>query len=282
MKNSCGSDFIFDTNIYSGLNPKILHDYWQIFWTQKQLHQKSFFYSKEFWRSYFQSELNSGRPLQYIVNQAPFFKSEFYVDERVLIPRPETEILVELVAKSCVNGQYQKIAEVGVGSGAPLISLLQEWGPQNAVKIWGTDLSVDALEVTKINLAQKKYLFDQSMVEVNLSKGDRGEDLPDGLDLIYSNPPYVMSIDRLSRQVRDFEPKMSLLVPEEVSYLDWFKVFFKRVCSKLRPGGEFWMEGEYDQWDSLSQILNQAGFNQMTIHKDLTQKERFINAFKHE
>jgi release factor glutamine methyltransferase len=274
--------FNIDTKLYPGLNERTLSYYWQKFLNLPPQH---FAESESSKHHRFQANLDQGVPLQYIVQLTPFYQTEFYVDPRVLIPRPETEVLVDLVIKYLERSSRDKamrpIAEIGVGSGAASISVLAAWKRNCAVDVFLTDISPDALEVAKLNWAQKRYFMNLRDVTVHFSIGDRGQELPnERFELIFSNPPYVLTPERLSLQVSHFEPALALVPCAESQYADWFEHFFKQVFQKLAPKGAFFMEGEYDQWELICRLLRQIGFDQISLHQDLTGRTRFVSAFR--
>ncbi|MFA6296064.1 MAG: peptide chain release factor N(5)-glutamine methyltransferase [Patescibacteria group bacterium] len=162
-------------------------------------------------------------PIAYIINNKEFFGLNFYVDKRVLIPRPETEILVEEVIReqklrrSAFSGESRassrlelKIADVGTGSGCIAVSLAKNL--ENA-KIFAIDLSYDALEVAKINVEKNK-------ANVELLQGNLLEPLLENkVDIICANLPYITveQLDLTEEDVRKFEPKTALIVKEETT-----------------------------------------------------------------
>src|SRR4051812_47453180 len=149
------------------------------------------------------NERLKGKPTQYITYRQEFYGREFYVDERVLIPRPETEHLVETALAALQGKPNARVLDVGTGSGAIAVSLAVE----SRREIWASDLSVQALEVAERNRRQYE-------ATVRFFAGDLLEAVrPQSLDLLVSNPPYVPGADAANMQseVRDWEPHMALL-----------------------------------------------------------------------
>ncbi|RYG67605.1 peptide chain release factor N(5)-glutamine methyltransferase, partial [bacterium] len=152
------------------------------------------------------TEAIKGRPIPYILNSAPFFGLEFAVDERVLIPRPETELLVELAIERLKNRTQPKIADLGTGSGAIAVSVAHSLP---SAQVYALDISPGALEVAKGNSAANN-------VKVEFLQGDGHWLHPIApfapFDAILSNPPYVPAsdIEELEIGVRDFEPRLAL------------------------------------------------------------------------
>lgn len=149
-------------------------------------------------------------PIAYIINHKEFFGIDFYVDKRVLIPRPETEILVEEVIKISEEKKQLKIVDVGTGSGCIAISLAKNL--RNA-KIFAIDISKDALDVAKINIKKNN-------VKIELLSGNLLEPLKNQkVDIICANLPYI-TVEQLNlteEDVREFEPKTALIAKEETT-----------------------------------------------------------------
>ncbi|MFW5887995.1 MAG: N5-glutamine methyltransferase family protein [Bacteriovoracia bacterium] len=223
------------------------------------------------------SDLRLGRPLEYITNRAFFYKSEFYVDERVLIPRFETELLVEKASLFAKKNEFNNLVEIGVGSGAILISLLQEL--PTPVNYTGIDISVDALEVANFNLNKLKYTF-SSNHQGRLVEGDRLCNFHDKVQLIVSNPPYIPQGDEtVHSQVHLFEPHLALYLPEN-EYMKWHKKFFMQVNDCLEKNGLFLMEGHEKYLCKLAKILEIFDFTSVSIEQDYCERNRFLMARK--
>lgn len=228
--------------------------------------------------NHFLSKLKLGEPLQYISHQAYFYKSEFYVDERVLIPRSETEILVEratqLVSRSSLD-PFQ-IIEVGVGPGTIGLSLLQEINNKK-INFLGSDISQDALDVFDINQFKLSFKI-PSKHSIKTCLTDRLAGVSTNADIIVSNPPYIKKTsDRelVHRQVLQFEPEVALFL-EDAHYKVWFEDFFHQVKNLIKPGGHFLMEGHENHLEDLNE-LGQVVFGKSgKIINDFTNRNRFI------
>jgi release factor glutamine methyltransferase len=219
----------------------------------------------------------AGEPLQYITGEAEFCGLRLMVDKRVLIPRPETELLVETVverlkAESGKRGEEIKIVDAGTGSGCIAVALARRLaGPE----IWATDASREALDVARANAALHK-------VEKNVRflEGDLLEVLPDSLqaDAIVSNPPYVAEgeLAKLPKEVRDFEPVHALVAGE-----DGLKVIRRLVMNAKRflsPSGFVALEIGAGQRPAVEELFGQQGYKVAGVLKDLQGHERVIVA----
>jgi len=205
---------------------------------------------------YLHQRLN-GTPTQYVIGHQEFYGRDFYVTPGVLIPRPETEHVVEVALD--VARDARRVLDIGVGSGALAVTLNLETGAET----WATDISAVALRVASRNAASLD-------ARVNLVRCDLMEAIAAGsIDLIVSNPPYVPLKDRegLQREVRDFEPHVALFAgPTGFELYDRIAVDARRV---LRPGGWLVMElgftslehvqGLLASWDGLRVVPDLAG-----------------------
>ncbi len=192
------------------------------------------------------------------------------MNEKVLIPRPETEILVDTIVR---NGRkFPKLLDVGTGSGVILLSLLKAGVAQEGT---GSDISNEALSVARINQRRLR-------VNCELIQSDRFQNVHQNFDLIVSNPPYIKaSAHRPAVQttVDAFEPHLALYL-EDSEYTGWFASFFEGVFSHLNPGGEFWMEGHEKEVEYQLGALRKAGFTHCRVLNDLSGLARFITGTK--
>lgn len=206
----------------------------------------------------------AGEPLQYITGEAEFCGLKFAVDKRVLIPRPETELLVEAVP--AVN----RIVEVGTGSGCIAVALAKRLP---AAEIYATDISADALAVATANA--KRHGVEKN---IRFLQGDLLEVLPSSMkvDAVVSNPPYIASgeIGTLPKEVRDFEPVQALVAGE-----DGLKVYRRLVpdgARVLSPGGGLFLELGAGQRSAVEQLCVAAGYTVAEVVKDLQGHERVL------
>lgn len=204
-------------------------------------------------------------PLQYITGVSEFMGLEFLVDENVLIPRQDTEILVEEVLKVCKG---KSVLDICTGSGCIILSLAKLGSLKKAV---GCDISVKALQVAKKNA-------DKLGVEVTLICSDIFENIEGKYDIIVSNPPYIKSeeISSLMPEVRDHEPRLALEGGSDGL------IFYRRIINDLKrfinPGGYIFFETGYDQGEAVKDLLTTAGFSDIYIKKDLSGLDRVVCA----
>ncbi|MBR1861870.1 MAG: peptide chain release factor N(5)-glutamine methyltransferase [Lachnospiraceae bacterium] len=213
-------------------------------------------------------------PLQYITNNAPFMGLDFYVDERVLIPRPDTELLVEEALKDLHGGS--RILDICTGSGCILISLLKYSNDCMGV---GTDLSEGALEVAKKNAGE--ILGDND--RIRFFKGDLFEALEgtgSKFEVIVSNPPYIASgeIPNLMPEVKDHEPGMALDGKENGLF------FYERIIPKakeyLTVGGTLFLETGYDQGPAVAGLMENEGYIEIKVLKDYSGNDRVVTGVR--
>lgn len=230
----------------------------------------------------FKASLERGVPLEYISHTAYFYKAEFFVDERVLIPRSETELLVER-AVNWINKHPShdlKVCEVGVGSGAISLSCLMDI-KNKRIDLTATDISEEALLVFDYNAFLLNFRYSKKHT-LQSFKADRLKGISDKFDLILSNPPYIMEEkDRalVHQQVLEFEPHLALFLKDD-SYFEWFTEFFKMVDGSLNSGGTFLMEGHESHLSDLKDMVDKQGWGHSTVLKDLTGAIRFLEVNK--
>ncbi len=214
-----------------------------------------------------------GEPLQYITGVAEFCGLEFAVDRRVLIPRPETELLVEETVSRIANrGSRNVIVDLGTGSGCIAVTLAKQLP---TAEIYATDASADALEVAKSNARRHG-------VEKNIRflQGDLLQALPDSLrvDAIVSNPPYVATgeLARLPKEVREFEPVQALVAGDDG--LDVFRRIIADARRFLSPSGFVALELGAGQRAAVEQLFVERGYAVAQVVKDLQGHERVVVA----
>jgi release factor glutamine methyltransferase len=205
-----------------------------------------------------------GEPVAYILGHREFFGREFQVTPAVLIPRPETELLVEL-SLGLDLPERCKVVDVGTGSGCIALSLAAE---QPQWQIWATDISPEALTVARTN---REAL---GLDRVEMHPGDLLNPVADQrFDLIVSNPPYVASGDRhLEQGDLRFEPDTALASGNDG--LDTIKRLIWQACQALNPGGWLLIEHGHDQGQEVRALLSEAGFEGIDTRRDLASIER--------
>lgn len=211
----------------------------------------------------------NGEPMAYILGYKDFYKDRFLVTPAVLIPRPETELLVELAAQS---RSAQQIADLGAGSGCLGLSILREL-PQS--QLWTCDISAAALEV-----ARKNALALGLDSRVHYELGDvTGCVRGDAFDLVVANPPYIDREDRrLEADVRKFEPASALFAADHG--LEFYRAWLPWAYRALRTPGRALFEFGEGQGYEILKIAEASGFATCLVHKDLSEKERVLEARK--
>ena len=252
---------------YPGISSDQVTSYFCEFYEANE--DEYFFYHR---REFFQY-LEDKKPLQYIVNNAYFYTSSFYVDERVLIPRSETEILVETISNKIKRDKKRvRLCEVGVGSGAIFLSLVEHAG-EYISEVLATDISQDAIDVSEIN---QRKLSKMLTSKIAYKITDRLDGIQEQFDIIVTNPPYISTDDKsgVHSLVDEHEPDLALYIKES-SYDKWFEFFFIQIDACLNSSGTFMMEGHEDK---LNQLAKQAAkyFKNINIVKDYTGRDRFL------
>lgn len=212
-----------------------------------------------------------GEPLQYITGHQEFFGLDFEVTKDVLIPRPETELLVETALKLAGESEDAPfICDVGTGSGCIAIALLHELREISGARAIAIDLSPAALRVAKRNAARhsvaERVDFVVSDCFSALSPQDPRQSF---FDLIVSNPPYVAEsvLAGLQREVRDFEPRTALAAGADG--LSIIRRLLLDAGSFLKTGGHFLFEIGFDQSAAVEQLIDRNAWKLVGIHKDL-------------
>ena len=220
----------------------------------------------------------SHRPVQYIIGTVEFFGLQFKVDERVLIPRPETETLVEVVIEQLANRENPKIIDLGTGSGAIAISLATNL---KSPFIYATDVSQEALEVAKENALRNKV---ESQIEFfcgDLFEPLKNKNLKGQIDCVVSNPPYVSKeeFDRLPKEVKDYEPIVDLKTDKEGS--SFHRSIIENSLDFLNKNGILALEVGLGQASKVTELIrNRKDFKNTEIKKDLGGIERIVVSCK--
>ena len=217
----------------------------------------------------------AGEPLQYVMGRWAFRHLDLLVDNRVLIPRPETELLVEHVLNFVRNQEGPFVmADLGTGSGALGLSLLSEL-PLGEVTMWLTDSSTDALDVARANAAG----LGRPATGARFAHGSWFDalqpSLKGSLDVVVSNPPYIADNDpEVHASVREWEPASALFSGHDG--LDDLRIIVNNAPHWLRSGGLLGVEMGYTQTDAVMQLFVDAGFTYVHVHPDLAGKPRFV------
>ncbi len=206
-----------------------------------------------------------GKPTQYITGRQEFYGRDFRVTPDVLIPRPETEHLVEAAMARIRPGDV--VVDVGTGSGAIAITL----GLETRARVFATDISVAALEVARANAA--RLGTDVGFAACDLAAGIRER----SVDVLVSNPPYVPATDRpsLQREVRDYEPHVALFGGP--TGLEIYERLIIEAARVLRPGGWLLMELGYNSLEAVRGML-ESGWKEIAVAHDLAGFPRVLAA----
>ena len=213
-----------------------------------------------------------GKPLAYLTGIKSFWKHDFKVSEKVLIPRPDTEIIIEQVLKIYKNRDYINFLEVGVGSGCIALSILKE---KKSFFATGVDLSQDCIEICGYN-AKKLGIRNR----IKLFKSDVDNLIFRKYDLIISNPPYIKKFDlnKLNREVIDYEPKMAL--DGGLEGLSVIRKVIKKSSKLIKTHGKLILEIGHDQKELVKKMLKENDFYVNRTLKDLAKNDRCIISTK--
>lgn len=207
-----------------------------------------------------------GEPVAYLIGEQEFWSLSLEVNPAVLIPRPETELLVKLLLEN-YSHQPRKIADLGTGSGAIALALASE---RPAWQLFATDYSHDALQLAERNSQR------HDIKNVEWRQGDWCDAflVDEQFDVIVSNPPYLSNHDShlLSELGLAFEPKIALIAEE--NGLKHLETIIRQSCHYLLPGGQLFLEHGYDQAKVVSQFFLKYGYHSPQQHNDLAGHQR--------
>jgi release factor glutamine methyltransferase len=210
----------------------------------------------------------SGTPLQHVIGEVSFYGLRFRVDRQTLIPRAETEELLDQVLKRASRDRVVRCLDLGTGTGVIAVCMAR-YLP--LAQITAVDISPDALQVArqnaKLNDVEDRICFVESSWFANVEGT---------FDFIASNPPYIRSseLENLPREVRDHEPPVAL--DGGADGLDSIRAIAANLRTFLRPGGVVLMEIGHDQGARVKSILEDVGLVQVSIELDMAEKERFV------
>lgn len=235
---------------------------------------------------YFVHLLKQNYPIEYIIKKREFYNNSFYVNKNVLIPRPETEFLVEevinIIKKNFINTQKINLIEIGVGSGCIIISLIDEIkkvynnNSNPEFTFYGTDISRKSLNVAKINESNilKKSII--KWIKTNIFNKRYFEKEKILFDIIISNPPYISKKDYkiLDKKVKKYEPKLALYSIDNGDY--FYKNIFFKTIDFLKIGGYYVFEvGDDYQGERIANFFKKYNFNYYFI-KDYNNIKRVL------
>ncbi len=211
-------------------------------------------------------------PIAYLLNKKEFWKEEFYIDKDVLIPRPDTELIIENVLKIYSNNSKLQILDVGTGSGCILLSILKE-----RTNFYGTgiDICKKSIKISKYNAKKLKLENRVKFYHSDVDKFNNGK-----YDLIVSNPPYIekFNLKYLEKDIVNFEPKLALN-----GGLDGFSEIRKVINSAkflVKKNGKLILEIGFNQKNRTSEILKKKGFFINKVLKDYGENDRCIISTK--
>ena len=217
------------------------------------------------------TELLAGRPIQYITGKTWFMGEAYTVNEQVLIPRPETEELVDWVLEyAAIKGKALRIVDIGTGSGCIAIALKKALPEATVAAI---DISTSALKMAESNAAALKAEIEFTALDILNTAF-----LPGQYDVIVSNPPYIPmhEMKNMELQVTNHEPNIALFVPDE-DPLVFYKAIARLAKLHLSSNGQLFFEIHYDQGDALIALLDEMHFH-AELRTDLFEKDRMIRA----
>ncbi len=225
--------------------------------------------------SFFQEKINQrskGKPIAYLTQKKNFWKYNFFITEKVLIPRPDSEIIIEKVLELYKYKHKINFLDVGFGSGCILLSLLKERRDFIAT---GIDICKNALNVCKVN-ANKLGVYNR----VKLFKSDIDKFILGKYDLIISNPPYIkkLNLKYLEKDVIKFEPKLAL--DGGLDGISEIRKVIVKSSELIKNGGKLILEIAYDQKKEVKQLLRENSFYINSVIKDLANNDRCIISTK--
>lgn len=218
-------------------------------------------------------ELKSGRPIQYILGETEFYGMKFFVNENVLIPRPETEELIEWIIKDNSKNEYLRIFDIGTGSGCIPITLKKKL-PNT--EVYSTDISEEALDLAKVNAEYHHtdiHFIQADFLNFKFSQLNK-------FDIIVSNPPYIAENERAGMDggVTKYEPSQALFVPDNDPL-----IFYKRIIefaqSKLKKSGRIYVEINQNLAEETKSLFEKH-FRQVELKKDISGNYRMIKTQK--
>ena len=215
---------------------------------------------------------SSGNPVAYLTKKKSFWNSEFFITKDVLIPRPDTELVVENILRLTKQKRKINILEIGVGSGCIIVSILNERKNFRGTAI---DLSKKCLIISKKNaiahgVSSRLKLYKSDVDKFNLGK----------YDLIVSNPPYIKTckLKYLERDVAEFEPRLAL--DGGLDGLSEIRKVIKKSSELIKKNGKFILEIGFDQKNKVTNLLKKEGFYINSVQKDLSDNDRCIISTK--
>lgn len=225
---------------------------------------------------YFIEKRKIGYPLSYLLKEKDFYDLSFYIDEGVLVPRPDTEILVDWIINTAIEKyQNRPINIVDLGTGSGCIGITLAYHLKNAV-IYAVDLDNKALEVTEKNILRYKLNNRVVLCNGDMFDGIKSLQLEGKVDIIVSNPPYIPSedIEELQVEVRGYEPRKAL--DGGIDGLDFYRRIIPESKTYLNKSGILAFEIGYSQGEIVKRLFIEEGFCNVEIIKDLQGLDRVV------
>ena len=213
-----------------------------------------------------------GKPIAYLINKKSFWNYEFYINKNTLIPRPDTEIIIEESLRLTKHKDKINILDIGVGSGCILLTILKE--RKNSYGT-GIDISKKSLDICKINAKNLNIESRVKFYKTDIDKFVKGK-----YDLVVSNPPYIKSCDLkyLERDVVNFEPRLAL--DGGLDGLSKIRKVINKSSELIKKNGKFILEIGFDQKNKVIKLLNKRGFYINSTLKDFANNDRCIVSTK--
>lgn len=221
------------------------------------------------------AELLAHKPVQYVLNEAWFCGMKLYVDEHVLIPRPETEELVDWIVQSRYPRLMNKLLDVGTGSGCIAIAIRKK---ASGIWAYACDVSSQALNIAERNARAQEV----TIVPVKLDFLDKkAREILPRFEIIVSNPPYIPLKDKdtMSANVVNFEPHLALFVQDDDPFI-FYRAIAAFAQTNLSPGGAIYVEIHEELAAGVQELFHAHGFTDIETRKDMQGKERMIRAAK--
>lgn len=219
------------------------------------------------------ARLKQREPLQYILQEAPFCGLSFHVEKGVLIPRPETEELVEWIVSDCQKAGKVRILDIGTGSGCIPVALAEKL-PE--AEVASCDISAEALRVAAVNV--KRYGGKVTLFQADILQ----DELPDcRVDVLVSNPPYITESERgeMEANVLDWEPELALFVPD-TDPLRFYRRIARKGLDWLTEGGALYFEINRAYGAETVRMLEECEYRDIALRKDLSGNDRMIKAVR--
>ena len=218
------------------------------------------------------TERSKGKPIAYLIGKKDFWKYEFEIKDGILIPRPDTEIIVEETLKLTKNKSKLKVLDIGVGSGCILLSILKERKNFSGI---GIDVSKNCIDLCRINTNKLGIKSRVKFFKSNIDNFDYGK-----YDLIISNPPYINKLDLkyLEKDIKNFEPKLAL--DGGFDGTSEIRKIIKKSSELIKKNGKLVLEIGFDQKERVKKLLKNKGFYINKVLKDYAKNDRCIISTK--